>query len=638
MEKSIEDNPLIIKDSTSTNKKILITILSIIGLALCVVAVIVIILISQENYEKENEDENLEDESEYGLTIEQLEYRTNSEHLGYFTFLTKESNEYNNLDNKDKEALKHLIKAASLLEDIDLRIDNIHNIPFRTFLEKEINNDTNKHQANLTKILFDSQKGIFGRDSLKQNINLAKKYSKPLGIGVYPEDLTVEKFHEILTTMLNEGKIEEVDNITNQRSIVEWDDNKQSLKSTDYIIYFQDKFNEIADELIEASKVSTNADFNEYLVLQAKALKTADPNLDAEADKKWATLQNTPLEFTLTRENKYDFMTDSIDNNEALFNLLNKSNIAHWGKDSLGIRVGIVNQEGTNLTINITKTLPSLFEELPSYDQYKSQINTEEINTNVTTVDVDLIILTGSSGAYRGQISLGEILPNMDKLSLAQGGGKRRVYHRQMRKPDTNKLTQKLEDILDSEQIKYYDPDAIHWFSVTTQVTQYLGPNVTDSSIEDYIDILELCRRELISFAFIDRMKELNTYNEEQVYKFKLTNIVNTFMKEQPDMNQIVGTSHLLIINFLLEKEVINLTNGKIKIINFTKVANATKDMLTEIITIELNDDNTKAKEFYQNYSKWNNDMNTIANKLKKYDNELHYLIKNELADYLLNE
>ena len=53
-------------------------------------------------------------------------------------------------------------------------------------------------------------------------------------MGCFTEDLTVEKFHEILYKMVEERKIDEVKNITNQRSIVEWEENKLFLKSTDY--------------------------------------------------------------------------------------------------------------------------------------------------------------------------------------------------------------------------------------------------------------------------------------------------------------------------------------------------------------------------------------------------------------------
>ena len=66
------------------------------------------------------------------------------------------------------------------------------------------------------------------------------------------------------------------------------------------------------------SSLSTNSDFNEYLKLQAKALRTADPMLDGYADKKWATLQDTPLEFTITRENYSDEMTESVVENAEL--------------------------------------------------------------------------------------------------------------------------------------------------------------------------------------------------------------------------------------------------------------------------------------------------------------------------------
>ncbi len=56
--------------------------------------------------------------------------------------------------------------------------------------------------------------------------------------------------------------------------------------------------------------------------MQAKALRKADPMSDAYADKKWATLQDTPLEFTITRENYEDEMTGTIVENKELSELL----------------------------------------------------------------------------------------------------------------------------------------------------------------------------------------------------------------------------------------------------------------------------------------------------------------------------
>ena len=73
------------------------------------------------------------------------------------------------------------------------------------FLKKEISKG-NK-QAELTKILFDAQKGINAIDSMSNPIFLAKDVFGTPGKGVYPKDLDVKEFHAILIKMLKDGKI-----------------------------------------------------------------------------------------------------------------------------------------------------------------------------------------------------------------------------------------------------------------------------------------------------------------------------------------------------------------------------------------------------------------------------------------------
>ena len=155
----------------------------------------------------------------------------------------------------------------------------------------------------------------------------------------------------------------------------------------------------MADELELASKTSTNEDFNEYLRLQAKALRTADPMLDAYADKKWATLQDTPLEFTITRENYEDEMTGTIVENEELSNMLKERNISPIPKDFLGGRVGIINKKGTDALMAIKQYLPTLAKNMPYNDEYEQTISSDE-DAKQTMVDVDLVDMAGDCGAY----------------------------------------------------------------------------------------------------------------------------------------------------------------------------------------------------------------------------------------------
>ena len=175
---------------------------------------------------------------DFGLEMEELEKRTNKEYLTTKVLLKADSPEYLELEDGDKKALKHLVKAGKILENIHYQIDDHNNLGFKKFLEEEIKK--NNKRAILTKILFDAQKGINALDRLSNKIYLAKGITNKPGIGVYPEDLTKEEFHKILIKMLKENKIEEVKKILNQRSIVLRDG--EDLKSVDYVDYFKEDF------------------------------------------------------------------------------------------------------------------------------------------------------------------------------------------------------------------------------------------------------------------------------------------------------------------------------------------------------------------------------------------------------------
>ena len=191
-------------------------------------------------------------EFEFNLPMEELKKRTNKDYLMTKKMLKSDAAEYSELAQGDKEALKHLVKAAYILERINMQIDCHHNLEFKEFLEKEISKGCK--QAELTKILFDAQKGMNAIDTMSNKINLAKGITELPGKGVYPEDLSKEEFHTILTEMINEGKTEEVKKILTQRSVVER--NGDELVGIDYIDKFKEDFAKMADEIEKAAETS----------------------------------------------------------------------------------------------------------------------------------------------------------------------------------------------------------------------------------------------------------------------------------------------------------------------------------------------------------------------------------------------
>ena len=392
----------------------------------------------------------------------------------------------------------------------------------------------------------------------------------------------------------------------------------------------------MADELEKASEVSTNADFNEYLKLQAKALREADPMLDAYADKKWAELQDTPLEYTITREQYADRMTGFVMENEKLIELLNKAEIVPQSKDSLGCRVGIVNKKGTEDLLAIKKYLPMLAEKMPLADKYKQVISADG-DAKQTMVDVDLISLTGDGGSYRGGVTLAENLPNGDKLSLTIGGGRRNVYHRQIRvTSQPEKIQKRLDAILDKKFHKLYNEEADHWFTIGHENAHSLGPKEGDEGLGKYRNIIEENKADMGSLSFLDDLVKAGMYTEEQKVQIVVNFGTNSFLKSKPTMNQAHRVRTVMQANYFINEGAIKVNDeGKIEI-DIEKMVPTARKMLTEIIEVQLSGDFKTAENFINKYFVWTDANETIAKELREVSKTLNGVVVSPLEEELL--
>ncbi len=574
---------------------------------------------------------------ELNLSMEELEKRTHKDYLVTKTMLKEDSPEYLNLAEGDKKALVHLVKAAYILEKINKQLDNVHNLPFEKFLNEEIKNG-NK-QAELTKILYDAQKGVCALDRESNIIELAKGVHVTAGKGVYPEDLGKEEFQEIILKMLKSGKIDEVKTILNQRSVVERCG--EELRAIDYIDKYKEDFSRMADELELAAKVSTNTDFNEYLELQAKALRTADSMLDAYADKKWATLQDTPLEFTITRENYSDELTESVIENNELKELLEKHHISPIGKDFLGGRVGIVNKKGTEAILKVKEFLPIMADNMPFKDEYVQNISPDK-ESKQTMVDVDLVTVSGDVGEFRAGITLAENLPNDDKLSLTIGGGRRNVYHRQIRlitsEDSKKKLQERLDAILNKEQHKYYNDEADHWFTIGHENAHSLGPNSGTEALGKYKSIIEENKADITSLAMLDVLEENGMYTKEQKEQIIVTYAADNMLKSKPTLSQAHRVRSVMQNYYFLKEGALSISEDGVLTVNIEKMIPTAQKMLKEIIRIQIDGNFDNGEKYVLNNFKWTKEMDLIAEKIKKVSKSLNGRVEEPLAQKLLTE
>ena len=571
---------------------------------------------------------------ELNLSHEELVKRTSKDCLIPKEMLKEDSKEYEALAQGDKDALIHLVKAAKAIDEVFMKQDNPDNLNFKAYLEEEAKNGNEDAQMTLT--LFNAQIGMNAVDSEANKIFLAKDTKELPGKGFYPVDLSKEEFHNILIKMIKDGEIDEVRNILNQRSMVVRDGEK--LRAVDYTEYFAKEFSYIADELEAAAEVSTNEDFNKYLKLQAIALCENNPKNDAYADKKWAELQDTPLEFTISREQYADEMTGSVVENDELNKLLEQNNIEPISKDSIGIRVGIVNKEGTAKLLEIKKYMPTLAQHMPYKDEYEQNIS-EGDDEKQTMVDVDIVTLRGDEGTYRGGITLAQNLPNNDKPSLKIGGGRRNVYHRQIRistSPEAKAKRQKrLDATLSKDLHKYYNQEADHWFTIGHENVHSLGPKSGTEALGKYKNIIEENKADMGSLALLDVLVELGMYSPEEKKQIIVTYATDNFLKAKPTISQAHRVRTVMQTKFFLENKAIWLNEQGLLEIDMEKMVPTAQKMLAEIIRVQLSKDFATGEKYVLDNFVWTEEMELIAGKLKEIDKSLNGILKTPLADKL---
>ena len=573
---------------------------------------------------------------ELNLSMEELEKRTHKDYLTTKKMLAVDAPEYLELAEGDKEALKHLVKAAVVLDKVNMQLDNPNNLPFKEYLEAEI--AKGNEQAKLTKILFDAQKGVCSLDRESNMIELIKGVSERPGKGVYPQDLEQDEFHAILIKMLKDGKVDDVAKILNQRSVVERVGNE--LVATDYVDKFKDDFAYMASELEKAAETSTNADFNEFLILQAKALRTADPMLDAYADKKWATLQDTPLEFTITRENYSNELTETVVENPELKALLDENGIIPVAKDFLGGRVGIINKKGTDAILGVKNYLPLMAQNMPFKDDYIQNISPDR-ESKQTMVDADLVAVTGDVGEFRAGITLAENLPNDDKLSIKElDGGRRNVYHRQIRlitsEDAREKMKKRLAATVNPELHQYYNDEADHWFTVGHENGHSLGPKSGTEGLGKYKSIIEENKADMISLAMLDVLTEAGMYTPEQRKQIIVTYAADNMMTSKPTLSQAHRVRSVMQNYYFIKEGAMEISPEGILNVDIEKMVPTARKMLEEIIQVQMKGDFSKGEKYVLDNFVWTPEMETMAQNIKKVSKTLNGKVESPLANKLL--
>ena len=139
------------------------------------------------------------------------------------------------------------------------------------------------------------------------------------------------------------------------------------------------------------------------------------------------------------------------------------------------------------------------------------------------------------------------------------------------------------------------------------------------------------------ALAFVDLLTELGMYTQEQRLQIIVTFVADNFLKSKPTMSQAHRVRTVMQNKYMYDRGVYDIVDGKIHV-NIDKVVPVAKEMLTEIVRIQIDGDFNKAEKYVSDNFVWTDEMELIAQKLQKVNKTLNGTLETKLADKLLAE
>lgn len=532
---------------------------------------------------------------------------------------------YDQLSDANKKALAHLVKAANFLDIVFLKQDHPDNIRARDALEKAAAAGDKRAEQSL--VLFNLHNGVEGPDMYSPKtkpLRIFRDKKIQPGKNFYPQDITKKELADYIV-----ANPEQASALLSNNTIVQRDGSR--LKAVPYSVAFREEMEGAAKELLLAAKETDHKGFAEYLRWQAQALvNDSDPEMGYTADKLWiSNLEDSPLEFTIGRENYEDRMSADVASEPRVKKVLEENGIKAKAKDSIGTRVGIVNKDSYAEIADYRKHLEAFAATMPHTNQYKQQ--TESGGAKMTFADVDLVAITGDYAAVRGGITVAQNLPNSDKLAVELKEGSRLVFHRQVRQGGDPAAEKKfLDALIDPAQHKWYDNNADFLFTVGHELAHSLGPRATkdgrdkSGSLGKYGAMLEENKADVASIAMTDYFVQIGKFTQEQANTIYLTWAASELPNKQPSEDEAHRSRSIMQLNYFIEKGAIEFAaGGKLKIVP-EKMGQAGRDMTAEVVQLQLDGDVAKAEAFVKQYAAWNPALQYAADEKMKLKPKLY--------------
>jgi hypothetical protein len=458
------------------------------------------------------------------------------------------------LPASEQEAVRHLVDAAHLMDDIFLRQAYRRNLEVREELDRQ-NNPT-------LKTLFNIHYGPFNR--IKGNEPFIPGHRKPKGATFYPEDMTKKEFESHLTNHPEDREAFESTHTLIERQ-------EGTLIATPYNIAYHDLLEQAAASLRKAAAATMTPSLKRFLNLRAEAFET---NEYEESERAWIDLDG-PIEVTI---GPYEVYEDELFGYKAAFEAF----------------IGIVDQDATAQFKRIEASIPTLEKTIP----HTTVIGKNRYNP-ITIVNEIMCAGDGRAGVQFTAYNL----PNDEKIREEKGSKKVLIKNVSKAKYE-HCWTPIIRRVMTPESGRKVSAQGAFTHTLLHEISHGLGPGTivkngrkttVNKALKESYAVIEEAKADVLGVLIAQTLEEQGLLAPGTAETVAHSFIGGIFRSIRFGISEAHGGAGSIIYNYLEDEGAVELREGKVAVTE--KVMDALANMANDILDIQARGDEEAARK-----------------------------------------
>jgi hypothetical protein len=487
----------------------------------------------------------------------------------YATFMLK--SDLSVLTENERKMLPILIKAASIMNKL---------FWFEAYGDKNqlLDNISNEETKKFVEINYGPWDRLDGNKPFVDGIG-----SKPAGANFYPTNMTKLEFE----AFIDESKSSLYTFVRRNK--------EGNLYTIPYHIQFRNEVSEVANLLLEASKLADDEGLRNYLELRAQAF--LDDKYQA-SDLAWMDMKTNTLDIVIGPIETYE---DQLFGNKA-------SHEAY---------VLIKDQIWSEKLARFASFLPELQTGLPVSEVYKSEIPGTDSDLNA----YDIVYYAGDCNAGSKTIAIN--LPNDETVQL-QKGTRRLQLKNAMRAKFDIILKPISEVLIDSSQQKYITFDAFFANTMFHEVAHGLGIKNTinnkgtvRNALKEQASALEEGKADILGLYMVHQLHKKGELVGD-MKDYMTTFMAGIFRSVRFGASSAHGKANMIRFNFFKEKDAFTKNEDGTYKVNYEKMEEAIRQLSYLILTLQGNGDYEGVVKLVEEKGIISSDLKRDLDKLSK--------------------